>query len=201
MPGALPPDQDQVTVIDQGWHTSIALPARELSGGLAVYRRIFPGAAYFVFGFGKRTFMIAPVEEPGEWLLGPFPGPGAIQVEGLSAPASVAYLPPVTTVTLPLPADGAHRIAEAIWDSLRHEADGMPVSIAARPWHGTLFYATTASYGLDHTCNAWTMEMLQRGGALATAGSVVLASQVMYRVRDTRGSVCPLPPGGKAAAR
>src|SRR4051812_36465785 len=46
-------------VVDQGWHTEIALRAEDLTGPLAGLRAPFPGAETLVFGFGKRSFMLA----------------------------------------------------------------------------------------------------------------------------------------------
>lgn len=181
------PMQDEVTVVDQGWHTSLALPARELTGRLGIFRRIFPGASTYVFGFGKRTFMIAPADELGEWLLGPFPGPGAVQVEALSAPAWIAYAPPVRTVTLALGPGEAQDIADAIWAGIRHDHSGKPMRIAAHPWHGTLFYASTRGYDLGYTCNTWTAMMLHQAGVPIETQGVVLAGQVMGDIDRSAG--------------
>ncbi|WP_428376445.1 DUF2459 domain-containing protein [Lichenicoccus sp.] len=178
----LPALRDEVTIVDSGWHTALALPARELTGGLGIFRRIFPGGSTYVFGFGKRTFMIAPANDLSEWLLGPFPGPGAIQVEALSAPAAIAYASPVRTVTLALQPGEVPHLAGAIWAGIDHDRAGQPTRIAARPWHGTLFYASTHGYGMAYTCNAWTAAMLHAAGVPIDASGVVLAGQVMHRV-------------------
>lgn len=62
-----------VTLIDRGWHVEIALPAEALTGGLAVFRDVFPGARAVAFGYGKRTFFTAKTDSLSEYLLGPFP--------------------------------------------------------------------------------------------------------------------------------
>src|SRR6185312_7648186 len=70
----IPLSDDTVTLLDHGWHTDIGIPAAELSGPLAVFRTIFPGAKSIVFSYGKRTFLMAPANDWSEYLLGPFPG-------------------------------------------------------------------------------------------------------------------------------
>lgn len=47
-PAAAPPGS--IYLISHGWHTDLALPTTELTGGLAVFRRIFPGARTLVIG-------------------------------------------------------------------------------------------------------------------------------------------------------
>ncbi len=126
--------------------------------------------------------MIAPAREIGEWLLGPFPGPGAIQVEALSAPAAIAYGSSARTVTLALRPGEAARLADTIWTGIRHDAAGQPIRIAARPWHGTLFYASVRGYDLSYTCNAWTATMLNSAGVPINPSGIVLSGQLMRRV-------------------
>jgi hypothetical protein len=53
-----------------------------------------------------------------------------------------------------------------------------------------VFYASADTYSLAHTCNTWTAEALQTGGAEVRADGVVLAGQVMDRAR-----AAAVPPG------
>ncbi len=77
-------------------------PADEAAGGLAVFRTIFPGAKTLMFGFGKRTFMIAPVHSMADLIIGPFPGNAAIQVSAVSVTAARAF-PDLHVATLRCP--------------------------------------------------------------------------------------------------
>src|SRR5271167_3095929 len=85
------PQNDVVYLIQHGWHTDLAIPSRELHGKMAVFEQIFPGLQVLVVGFGKRTFMVAPVTTSGDLLIGPFPGEGTVLAAGLKAAPELAY--------------------------------------------------------------------------------------------------------------
>lgn len=121
------PDADIVYLVAHGWHTDLAIPARSLHGPLAVFRRIFPGMTMLLAGFGRRTFMMAPVTGFGDLLVGPFPGAGTVRIAGLTAVPDTAYHSG-TMMVLPLPPGGAERLSDFVWQTLQTE-HGMPVRI------------------------------------------------------------------------
>ncbi len=180
-----------VYVVDHGWHTDIAVPSAELSGGAARFRALFPGAPALLFGFGKRTFLTARVDRWEEYLLGPFPGPGAMLVIGLAVAPDRAF-PPGDVVVLPVPAGGLAALSDFLWAQFDRDRAGGPRLIARGPSPGSLFYAARERYGLWNTCNTWTAEALQRAGLAVRPDGVVFAAQAMARAR--RAALCPLPP-------
>ena len=188
-----------VSLVDRGWHVEIGLDAADLTGGLAVFRQIFPGARALVFGYGKRTFFTARTDSLSEYLLGPVPGPAAIQVTALSVPPSAAY-PARDTAVMALPPGGGARIAASLWEDFARDASGGPRLIGPGPFPGSLFYAARSGYSLGHTCNTWVAELLHAGGLPVRGDGVVLSGQVMARA--VRGGACRLgaPPPGRALA-
>jgi hypothetical protein len=177
-----PSSGDTVTLLDHGWHTDIGIPAEKLSGPLAVFRDIFPGARSLVFSFGKRTFLMAPPHDWSEYLLGPLPGPAAIMVTGLSVPSENAYGADRALV-LRLPAGGAARLSEFIWREIIHDPAGRPRLIDRGPFDGSLFYSAATRYSLSHTCNAWSALVLTAAGLEIDPSGVVFAHQIMARAR------------------
>lgn len=180
-----------VTLVDRGWHVEIGLPADSLVGGLAVFRDIFPGARSVLFGYGKRTFFTAKTDSLSEYLLGPVPGPAAIQATGLSVPAAQAY-PAGDVTVLPLTPDGGGRIAAFIWAEIARDATGGPKLIGPGPFPGSLFYAASSGYDLGHTCNTWVADALQAGGLNVSPRFVVLSGQVVSRAVHA-GACRPAP--------
>ncbi len=186
MPAAVP--ADAVDVIDHGWHTDLALAADGLTGRLAVFRRVFPGLRVLVLGFGRRSFMIAPVVGPADVLIGPLPGNGAIEATGLSADPARAYADG-TLARLRLDPAQRRRLDDFVWASFALDAGGAPRLIARGPTPGSLFYAARRGYsGLD-TCNTWTAASLEAAGLPVSSRLDVFAGQTMARV-------APLSPGG-----
>lgn len=187
-PGAPPPaltrgGQDgTVALITHGWHTDIAVPADEISGQLTRFRALFPGAHMLVFSYGKRTFMIAPVHSLGEWIIGPFPGPAAIEVSAISTDAATAY-GPAHVQRLPLPPGGPARLSAFLWRAFAKNPAGAPIYIAQGNWPGSLFYEASTPYGLLHTCNRWSAEALRAAGLPVHPQDVILSATLDAQAR------------------
>jgi hypothetical protein len=175
-----PAGDDTVTVISRGWHTELGVPASRLRGGLAVFRRIFPGARTVMFGYGKRTFMTAPPDDAREYLLGPFPGPAVIEAIGLSTDPGAAYGRD-DSVTLALPAGGDLGLSTFIANDLAKDSAGAPLLVGPGRFKGSLFYAARSPYSLTHTCNSWVAAALRAAGLPVSAQGVVFSGQVMAR--------------------
>lgn len=188
---------DVVFVLSRGWHTEIGLPAGELTGGAAVFRRVFPGAVSVMFGYGKRTFMTAPTDDVRELLLGPLPGPAVIEVFALRV------LPPEAfgrqdMVTLKLPPGGAAALSNFLWSDLKKDSAGQPLLVAPGKFAGSLFYGARSGYGLMHTCNGWVADALHAAGLDVDASGVLFSGQVMARATHAAAAYCS---GGLQALR
>lgn len=179
-----------VALVTHGWHTDIAVPADEVTGPLARFRAMFPGARMLVFGYGKRTFMIAPAHTLGEWIVGPFPGPAAIEVSAISTDAATAY-GAAHVETLALPPGGAARLSAYLWQALAKDATGSPAYIAQGNWPGSLFYEANSEYGVLHTCNSWSAQALAAGGLPVSPQGVVFSGTLDAQVRH----LAPPPAG------
>ncbi|MFC7476825.1 DUF2459 domain-containing protein [Dankookia sp. GCM10030260] len=161
-------------VVDQGWHTEIALRAADLTGPLARFRTIFAGAETVVFGFGKRSYVLAEAGAFAELLLGPLPGPGVVQLRGLRAPPAEAW--PGRAAALPLTTAGLVALSGFIRDSIAPQAEELAL-------HGSLFLAASRDYTLAFTCNTWTAAGLQRAGLPVDPAGVVLAGALLAQLR------------------
>ncbi len=181
--------QDAIYVVSRAWHTEIGLPASALTGPLALYRTIFPQARVVMFGFGKKTFITAPAESLSEYLLGPVPGPAAIQVTALTISPAEAY-PPGSTITLSLPPGGREAVSDFLWNELGKDQAGAPrlLSVGSNP--ASLFYAARGGYGLWRTCNTWVADALHEAKLPISGRGVVLSGQVMGRSADAAARQC-----------
>ncbi len=185
---------DTVYVIDHGWHTDLGIPAAALTGPLASFRQTFPGMTMLIAGFGRRTFMTAPVHGLEDFLVGPFPGDGALLVAGLTAPPDLAY-GSGTLVRLRLPPGGAARLSDFVWSTFRVE-HGRPVMLAPGFFAGSRFYETRIGYSGLYTCNSWTEAALHAAGLpLPSPSGVVLAGQVTGPASHLAGGACRIGPG------
>lgn len=58
---------------------------------MRVFLSIFPGAQVLMFGYGKRTFLTARVDRWSDLIMGPLPGPGAVEVAALKVTPDKAF--------------------------------------------------------------------------------------------------------------
>ncbi len=171
-----------IYVIDRGWHTDIGLQPPGPRGQLAVFRRTFPGARFLVFGFGERAYYTGADRNLGTMLRALLPSPSAILVTALRGTPAEAF-GAGHVVALHLSRAGVERVIRFIWNDLPRDAAGRPLLLAEGPYPGSLFYASSGTYDLLHTCNTWTAEALDAGGEPVQAFGTVFAAQVMDQVR------------------
>ena len=182
------PPAPVVYVSADSWHADIGLPVEELTGPLAYFRAEFPSARSIMFGYGKRTFITAPPDSFSEYLLGPVPGPAAVQVLGLSVLPDAAYRPG-ETVALRLPPGGEAALEDFIWQDLSKNDAGEPIHIASSRV-GFLFYAALSQYNLLHSCNRWAADALAAAGLPLDGRGVILSGQVIGRAATARARQC-----------
>jgi len=182
------PTGDVIYVVSHGWHTDLGIPADALRGGLVRFRATFPGLRTLMVGFGRRSFMMAPIKTFGDLLVGPLPGSGAVQVTGINTSPEVAYHDG-TVATLRLPSGGADRLSAFVWRSIGQDGAERPEQLGAG-FPGSVFYASPQGYSGLHTCNTWTAQALHAAGVDVSADGVVLAGQVMDRIGAQAEGVC-----------
>jgi hypothetical protein len=177
------PAADYVYVRSHGWHVDIGMSADSITGPLAVFREIFPGAQALMFGYGKRTFLTARADTFSEYLLGPLPGLAVIQVTGVGSDLAEAY-PPGDLLVMRLPPGGARALSDFLWHDIALDKVGQPRLVGPADFPGSQFYAAVTGYSLAHTCNTWAANALQAAGVSVHGEGVVFSGQVVARVTD-----------------
>lgn len=183
------PSGDVAYLVPRGWHTELGLPVQEASGGLSVFRRIFPGARALLFGFGKRGFFTAHDVGMGDYILGPIAGPGAVRVTALPVVPDQAGRTG-TVVIIPLPPGRAALLSAALSRTMARDAAGAPRAIGPGPAPGSRFYAATENYTLDNTCNHWVARLLLEAGVPLRPSDVVLPSPLLHQAEALPGAAC-----------
>ncbi len=178
-------------MVDHGWHTDLAIPAGSLRGPMAGFRAVFPGMTVLLVGFGRRTFMTAPVTGLGDLLIGPFPGDGVLLLAGLTAPPDRAYADG-TEVLLKLSPSAAERLSAFLWRSFAPDRRGQPRRLGPGFFPGSAFYAARPGYSGLYTCNTWTEDALHQAVGAPDPGGVMFAGQVMTRIARSAGAACAI---------
>jgi uncharacterized protein (TIGR02117 family) len=181
------PGDEVVYVIAGGWHTELALPISAIGGALAALKPGFTNARYLVFGWGARDYYMSRDPGLGDLLRATVPGPAVLLVVPLQT-SPETFAGAGNTVALPLSRSGAVQLSRFLWDYLAKEAKGALRPVAAGPYPGSVFYASTGTFDISHTCNTWTAEALRAAGLPVTSAGVVYARQLLDQ----------LPPPGTA---
>jgi hypothetical protein len=138
-----------------------------------------------LFGFGARDYMEAAEPGSADLLRAALPGPGALQVSGISEPPQAVFGTD-NVVALRLSPAGAARVEATIAASFARTRTGAPIRLATTA-AGQL-YAARSDYALDHTCNTWAIAVLAAGGVPVSPTGVVLAGQAMAEARAAAAS-------------
>jgi uncharacterized protein (TIGR02117 family) len=179
--GSAPPTEP-IYVLSGGWHTELGLPVEALSGPLAALKPDFPNARYLVFGWGARDYYMAQNPGIGDLLRATTPGPAVMLVIPLQISPEM-FFGASNVFVLPAAQDGIQRLSQFLWDYLATEEKGTPDRIGSGPYPQSVFYTSTGTYNLGHTCNTWTAEALRAAGLPVTAAGVVFAGQVLDQLR------------------
>lgn len=185
--GILPSHQNHISafVLDTGWHTGWAVPAKPFLQVAPVFRRWFAQDRELLIGWGNQQFYMA--QHPGLFtgLSALFPSHSVVLIQGIRARRWRSQLLPRVRL-FPVPLDRAHfeRLVQYVLRALRFplQADGFPKSM---PWytHGE-FFRSRETYDAFHTCNTWTTQSLRYLGYPVSSSGVLFAGQVQSIVQS-----------------
>jgi uncharacterized protein (TIGR02117 family) len=179
-------------VISGGRHTELGLPAGAISGPLAALKSEFPSARYLIFGWGARDYYMARNPGMADILRALAPGPAVMLIIPLKMPPKT-FFGASNTLIVHVSRDAIERLSELLWSFLAPDDEAAPRRIGTGPYPESVFYASTGTYNLSHTCNTWTAEALRVAGLPVSAAGVVFANQVLDQVQPLLDPVTNRP--------
>jgi uncharacterized protein (TIGR02117 family) len=175
------PRSEVIYVIRGGWHTELALPMSAIRGPLAALNPGFAKASYLVFGWGARGYYMARHPGLADLLRALVPGPAVLLVIPLQV-SPAAFAGAENAFAIPAAPAGVARLSAFLWRYLAKDAAGAPRPIDAGLSPGSVFYASTGTFDLAHTCNTWTAEALRAVGLPVSSVGVVYAQQLVEQL-------------------
>jgi uncharacterized protein (TIGR02117 family) len=176
------PKTETIFLVARGWHTDVGLLAAQVGDPLGQLRATFPGVHTLLIGFGQRAYLLRRRDDSGDMLAALVPGAGALLVTALRSTPQSAF-PAGDVTVLHVSARGLARLAGFVANSFERTSGGALREIAAGPYPGSLFYASTRTYSAGYTCNTWTAEALQTAGLPVHADGVLFADEVADQAR------------------
>jgi len=191
-----PPPGEGVTVylVDNGFHTDLALPKAVLEGrvsGLAAAAAT--NRPWIMVGWGDARFYMdrSPVAgrlPDGLRALFAPDNPSAVRMDGLARSPDRVYR---SVHPVRLSRAGLARLADRLDRSLLRGPGGGPVPLAAPAEPHAAFFRSTETFALTHLCNHWTADLLAAAGVPVTP--------VLDTLPAGLGLDLKLRAGGKAA--
>jgi len=176
------PRTETIYLAALGWHTEIGLRADAITGPLAVLEGEFPGAGYFMFGWGERGYYMTANPGFADLLRALAPGPAVMLVRALHR-SPAATFGAANIYAIPVSREGVDRLSRYLWEYLEKDAQGRLRRAGDGPYSESVFYGSVGTYDVANTCNTWTAEALNVAGLPVSAVGVVFANQVVDGVR------------------
>lgn len=182
------PDTLVVQVLDNGFHTDLAVPREALvrrGGPLArAVAGLVPGD-WILIGWGDARFYVdrSPIADrlPDGARAFLRPGnPSVVMLDPVTADPRLSYSEDSAALTLTQAQ--FDRLAARVEASL-DLSDGAPRIATARPDDDARFFASRETFSILHLCNHWTAAVLNAGGVPVRPVQSITSAEVMRSVR------------------
>ena len=182
------PDTLVVEVLDNGFHTDLAVPREALVRRGGPLARAVAGLApgdWILIGWGDARFYVdrSPIADrlPDGARAFLRPGnPSVVMLDPVTADPRISY--GEDSAALTLTQARFHRLAARVEASL-DLSDGAPRIATARPGDDARFFASRETFSILHLCNHWTADVLNAGGVPVRPVQSITSAEVMRSVR------------------
>ncbi|HWQ87628.1 DUF2459 domain-containing protein [Brevundimonas sp.] len=178
----------EVHLLDNGFHTDLAVPRRALEarpGPLADAVRGLAAGDWILIGWGDAKFYVdqSPMESRLPDGLRAFFRPGnasVIMLDPAQRDPRTAFAPG-TRRTLRLSGAGFEAMADHIQNSMEL-TDGRPRIAAARAGDDARFFASREHFSIGHLCNHWSAGVLNAAGLPVRPIRSITSAEVMATI-------------------
>ena len=182
------PDTLVVQVLDNGFHTDLAVPREALVRRGGPLARAVAGLApgdWILIGWGDARFYVdrSPIADrlPDGARAFLRPGnPSVVMLDPVTADPRLSYSEDSAALTLTQAQ--FDRLAARVEASL-DLSDGAPRIATARPGDDARFFASRETFSILHLCNHWTAAVLNAGGVPVRPVQSITSAEVMRSVR------------------
>jgi uncharacterized protein (TIGR02117 family) len=176
----------RIFVLGHGYHTGLAVHAREVPEAAWPARRDFPDADYLELGWGDSEYY--PREHAGAWL--------ALRALFMSTSSTLHVVPiagPLTRffrdseiIELQVSSAGFARMVEFVRQTHELDTSGRAILINSELHDGSLFYASPRTFHALENCNVWVARALEAAGLPVRPANAITAGLLLRQVRRLR---------------
>ena len=182
----LPLGAHRIFVLGHGFHTGLAVHAREVPETAWPARRDLPNADYLELGWGDREYY--PRERPGVWL-----ALRALFTPTSSALRVVPVVGPLTSfysdseiIELQVSQAGFQRMVEFVSETHELDANGRAIAISSELHDGSRFYASPRIFHAFENCNVWVARALEAAGLPVDPETAITAGMLLRQLGRLR---------------
>jgi uncharacterized protein (TIGR02117 family) len=189
-----------VFVLGYGYHTGLAVHARDLPQAAWPAQRDFSDADVFELGWGEREYYQR--EHPGAWLALRAllrPNASTLKVTAVTGPLSRRF-PQSEILELRVSDTGFDRMVEFVRRAHEFDAAGDPIVLSTHAEERIRFYASPGTFHLFENCNVWIARALQAAGLPVDPKTAGTAGMLLRQVRPLQVSA-PVGEAGAAPSR
>lgn len=179
-----PKDRD-VFIVEHGWHTGLIVDTRDLAEDDLPYFSMLRRHRYLEVGWGDATFFQADDPTIGMALDAMLtPGPAVLHVAAFDKDPG-AFFKGQVVHRIPMTASGVQAVGRFVARSFADQTSSEPAATSPGDYgQDSRYVAATGSYYFPNTCNVWTANALQAGGADVSPTFAVTSRALLHQVRQ-----------------
>jgi uncharacterized protein (TIGR02117 family) len=191
MPAAV--GQEEIFIVNHGWHTGIVVPAKKIQNQLPKLRERFGDIPYIEFGWGDKNYYQAKEKTTGLTLKAIL-WPTESVIHAVAVPEKTdKFFANSIVETLCLSGREYSSLLRFISESFYKDEHGEILELKGGLYGNSQFYKGVGNFYLMNTCNKWTAKGLKSAGIDISPTFKLTADSIMdylkeYRKAPTMGS-------------
>lgn len=173
----------KIYVLSHGWHTSLVISAKDITGYLTELKNRFGNTPYIEFGWGDKGFYQAEKITTDITLRALF-WPSAAVIHVVAIPSSpYDYFPNSEVLEVCLTNQGYTSLQKFVANSFYRDELGHLLKLKQGIYGNSQFYEGVGNYYFLNTCNKWTAKGLKSAGMNISTIFKLTAGSVMRYIR------------------
>ena len=178
--------QEEIYIVNHGWHTGIVVPAERIQNEFPALRQRFGGTPYIEFGWGDNDYYQAKEITTG-LTLNAILWPTESVIHAVAVPRRAdKYFANSAVEILCLSGSEYSSLLRFISESFYKDEHGEIVELKAGLYGNSQFYKGVGDFYFMNTCNKWTAKGLKSAGMDISPTFKLTADSVMDYLKEYR---------------
>lgn len=177
-------EECSIYIIDHGIHTGIVVPGKEIEEKLPFLTKDFGSSKYYEVGWGDKGFYQAQKVTFGLTTKAMFwPTASVLHIVSVTD-TPPKYFPDSKVLEFKVSKTGLNHIIAYIAKSFATDENNVVIKTKPGLYGKSYFYEGEGQYYFANTCNTWTAQTLEEGGAPMRTFFTLTSSSVMLQAKE-----------------